>query len=195
MDINREQLMQSVSAQMPPKRWKHTEGVVEAAIVLANTFGADPYKAEIAAILHDVAKYWPAHQMKKIIEENGENIQLLDYDKSIWHAEVGACVAKQQYGIEDEQILHAIRWHTSGRVGMSLLDKVVCVADYIEVGRYFPGVNHIRQLAQHNLDQALLAGLETTILSLLEKKRIIYPLIIMARNDLIKTMHTVEVGK
>ncbi|MDO7905506.1 bis(5'-nucleosyl)-tetraphosphatase (symmetrical) YqeK [Paenibacillus sp. JX-17] len=193
MRYSRDELMAAVSGQMPEKRWKHTLGVMETAVKLAERFGADPAKADLAAILHDVAKYWPVKDMEQVIRDNPElNQDLLNHDKQLWHSEVGALVARRDYGIEDPDILDAIRWHTSGRVGMSLLDKVVCLADYIEPGRDFPGVNNIRELAQHSLEKALIAGFDSTISFLLQQQRVIYPLTVLSRNDLIQ--HLIPTG-
>lgn len=188
MRYSREQLIEAVSSQMPEKRWLHTQGVMETAVQLAHQYGADPEKADLAAILHDVAKYWPVVKLKEVLVENGLNDELLEHDKQLWHAEVGAFVAERDYGITDQEVLNAIRYHTSGRVQMTLLEKIVCLADYMEPGRDFPGVNNIRELAKHSLEEALAAGLDSTISFLLSRKQVIYPLTVLARNDLIKQL-------
>ncbi|WP_405169110.1 bis(5'-nucleosyl)-tetraphosphatase (symmetrical) YqeK [Paenibacillus sp. FSL H3-0286] len=188
MAYSREALIEAVSAQMPDKRWKHTLGVMETSIQLAKQYGADPERAETAAILHDVAKYWPVEIMKEIIEQNQLNLDLLVYDKQMWHSEVGAFVAEKDYGITDPDIINAIRFHTSGREDMSLLEKIVCLADYIEPGRDFPGVDKIREKAQVSLEEGLVAGFDSTISLLLEKRRVIFPLTVLARNDLVRIL-------
>ncbi|MNB88718.1 putative nicotinate-nucleotide adenylyltransferase [compost metagenome] len=188
MAYSREALIEAVSAQMPDKRWKHTLGVMETSIQLAKQYGADPERAETAAILHDVAKYWPVERMKEIIEQNHLNLDLLVYDKQMWHSEVGAFVAEKDYGITDPDIINAIRFHTSGREDMSLLEKIVCLADYIEPGRDFPGVDKIREKAQVSLEEGLVAGFDSTISLLLEKRRVIFPLTVLARNDLVRIL-------
>ncbi|AWV32475.1 bis(5'-nucleosyl)-tetraphosphatase (symmetrical) YqeK [Paenibacillus sp. FSL R7-0048] len=188
MAYSREALIEAVSAQMPDKRWKHTLGVMETSIQLAKQYGADPERAETAAILHDVAKYWPVERMKEIIEQNQLNLDLLVYDKQMWHSEVGAFVAEKDYGITDPDIINAIRFHTSGREDMSLLEKIVCLADYIEPGRDFPGVDKIREKAQVSLEEGLVAGFDSTISLLLEKRRVIFPLTVLARNDLVRIL-------
>lgn len=188
MGYSREELIEAVSSQMPEKRWIHTQGVMETAVELAVKYGASPEKADVAAILHDVAKYWPVLKLKEVLVDNGLNGELLQHDKQLWHAEVGAFVAEHHYGISDSEVLDAIRYHTSGRVGMTLLDKVVCLADYIEPGRDFQGVNNIRELANHSLEEALAAGLDSTISHLISRRQIIYPRTVLARNDLIKQL-------
>ena len=188
MEYNRDKLIEAVSSQMPEKRWIHTLGVMETSVKLAEHYGADPRKADLAAILHDVAKYWPVQKLRDILSENRLNEELLLHDKQLWHAEVGAFVAERDYGVDDPEVLDAIRYHTSGREDMTLLEKVVCLADYIEPGRDFPGVNNLRELANHSLEEALVAGLDSTISLLVSRRQIIYPLTVLARNDLIKQL-------
>jgi predicted HD superfamily hydrolase involved in NAD metabolism len=190
--MNREALMEAVRAQMPERRWAHTLGVMETAVLLAQRFGADADKADLAAILHDVAKYWPTAKMEAIIREEGLPADLLDYDKELWHAPVGAFVAERDYGVTDPEVLDAIRYHTSGRENMTLLDKIVCLADYMEPGRDFPGVHNIRELAEHSVEKALLAGFDSTISYLLAQGKRIYPLTLAARNDLILQVREAE---
>ncbi|AHV96435.1 bis(5'-nucleosyl)-tetraphosphatase (symmetrical) YqeK [Paenibacillus sabinae] len=192
MEFSREALIKSVSAQMPAKRWKHTLGVMETAVKLARKYGGDPERAEKAAILHDVAKYWPVERQREIITQNHLSPELLTYDKQLWHAEVGAFVAQTEYGIEDREVLDAIRYHTSGREGMTLIDKIVCLADYIEPGRDFPGVDRIRKLSKSSLEEGLIAGFDSTISLLLEKRKIVFPLTVMARNDLVRVLEENE---
>lgn len=185
MVYDREQLIGIVSGQMPAKRWKHVEGVMQTAVELARRYGADPVKADLAALLHDLAKFWPVERQEAVIRENGLNTELLDHDKQLLHAEVAAFISQRDYGVDDPEVLDAIRYHTSGRVGMTQMDKIVCLADYIEPGREFPGVERIRELAEVSLEEALLAGFDSTISFLLEKKKAIFPLTVLARNDLI----------
>jgi predicted HD superfamily hydrolase involved in NAD metabolism len=184
--MNREQLMEAVQSQMPSKRWQHTLGVMQTAVQLAEQYGADPVKADLAAILHDVSKYWPIEKLEAIVREQNMPAELLLFDPQLLHAPVGAYVAEMEYGIHDGEVLDAIRYHTSGRERMTLLDKVVCLADYIEPGRDYPTVNEIRKLAESNLNQALIAGFDSTIQFLLQKGKRIFPLTVSARNDLIE---------
>jgi predicted HD superfamily hydrolase involved in NAD metabolism len=184
--MNREQMIEKVKAEMPERRWLHTQGVMETAVILANRFGEDPVRAELAAILHDVAKYWKVDRMEQVIRDQALPPILLQYDKELWHAPVGAWVAEHEYGVTDTEVLDAIRYHTSGRRGMSKLEKIVCLADYMEPGRDFPGVSSIRELSEQDLNQALVAGFNSTISFLLEKGKRIFPLTIEARNGLLE---------
>ena len=184
--MDKQQMIESIRSGMPERRWQHVQGVISTAIVLAKRFGADPDKAELAAILHDLAKYWPVDRMEEAIREEGADLGILSYDKELWHAPAGAYISRRDYGVTDIEVLDAVRYHTSGRAGMTLLDKVVCLADYMEPGRDFPGVDGIRELAENDLDAALRAGFDSTIRFLLEKGKVIYPLTLAARNDLIR---------
>ena len=192
MRMSVEEAMALVEREMPAKRWKHTLGVIDSAVALAERFGGDAEKARVAAILHDVAKFWPVDRQRAAIEEEGApaGLDTLSYDKELWHSHAGAYAAKRDFGVEDEEMLDAIRYHTSGRVGMTKLDKIVCLADYIEPGREFPGVDRLRELAETSLEEALIAGFDGTIRFLLEQGKRIYPLTVLTRNDLINTIRS-----
>lgn len=185
--MDRETMIERVKAEMPERRWRHTEGVMSTAMLLAERYGENPERAELGAILHDVAKFWAIERQANVIRDNGlQPADVLAYDKELWHAIVGAWVAEHDYGVTDIGVLDAIRYHTSGRRGMSKLEKVVWLADYIEPGRDFPGVDAIRALSEEHLEKAILAGLDGTIGFLIAKGKRIYPLTIDARNGLIE---------
>lgn len=183
--MNNSDMAAAVKKQMPAHRWEHTVGVIDTAKKLAVRFGASVEKAALAALLHDVAKYWPAETLKQTLRQHGAD-EWLAYDEPLWHAPVGAIIAREQFGLTDPDVLNAIRYHTSGREQMSQLEKIVCLADVIEPGRNFPGIARIRQLAEHDLNQALIASFDATIRFLIARGKVIIPLTIMARNDLIK---------
>lgn len=190
--MNKEQILNHVRAQMTEKRFLHTLGVMKAARQLAAQYGADEDKAELAAMIHDVAKCWPIKDQAAYIVEHKLDSTLLNYEKELWHAEIGAHYAKAQYGVSDDEICQAIRYHTSGRVGMSLLEKVVWVADYIEPTRTFEGVIKARQLAELSLEKTMLYGLDSTITFLIEKNKIVYPMTMYARNDILMQLNQEE---
>ncbi len=192
--MNREELLSKVKEQMTDHRFLHTLGVASTAVTLAERFGADPQKAELAGLLHDFCKYWEKSKMRGIMErEPSIPADLLDYDKELWHAPVGAIVARQELGIEDQEVLDAIAYHTSGRPGMSRLEKILWLADYIEPGRQFPGVEEIRELAEQHLDFALAQALGNTISFLVKQKKRIYPLTLQTYNDIIYSLATRKV--
>ncbi|WP_251554773.1 bis(5'-nucleosyl)-tetraphosphatase (symmetrical) YqeK [Neobacillus muris] len=184
--MERETALNFVKPQLTEHRYEHTLGVMETAISLAKKYGGHEKKAEIAAIFHDYAKFRPKEEMKQIIIEQNFPQDLLDFNAELWHAPVGAYLTKKEAGITDEEILNAIRYHTSGRPGMTLLEKIVYLADYIEPGRQFPGVEEVRQMAAENLDQALIKAVQNTIMFLMKKNQQVYPETFHTYNDLIR---------
>lgn len=183
--MKREELLQAVKVELTADRFKHTLGVVETAVKLAKQFGADPERAEIAAILHDYCKCWSQETLRLWIVEQQLDHNLLEHSSALWHAFVGAEAVRIRLGVEDEHILNAIRYHTSGRPGMTVLEKVVCLADYIEPGRDFPGVQQVRELAERDLNGALLRSFNNTITFLVQMDQKLFPLTVEARNDLL----------
>jgi len=186
--MERKQALEIVKKQLTEHRYQHTLGVMETAIHLATVYSADVKKAELAAIFHDYAKFRPKDEMKQIILAEGFPTDLLDYNSELWHAPVGAFLVEKEAGITDLEVLEAIRWHTSGRPNMTLLDKVIYVADYIEPGRHFPGVDEVRVLAENNLNHALIKAIQNTILFLMKKNQPIYPDTFQTYNDLVKKL-------
>jgi predicted HD superfamily hydrolase involved in NAD metabolism len=182
---DRERLLAQVRAQMNENRYRHTLGVAQSARALAEKYGADPDKAELAGYVHDYCKCWPTEKMRGYLLRYDMPQEIVNGEKELWHAFVGAVAIQTELGITDPEVLQAVRYHTTGRVGMSLLEKVVCVADYIEPNRSFPGVDRIRQLAAENLDQALAFALGGTISFLIEQKKQVFPLTLFAYNDLV----------
>lgn len=178
--------IQATKNELPLSRWEHTLRVKETAEKLAVREGVDLEKTQIAAILHDYCKFWPDDKMIYWIQNYQLPQDLLNYHKELWHSFVGAEVAKRLFGIEDDEILNAIRYHTTGREQMSKLEKIIWLADYMEPGRQFPGVDEVRALADRSLDQAILKALDNTITFLIERGQKIYPLTIYARNDILE---------
>lgn len=181
----REQLFEAAKQQMSKQRYEHTQRVYETALDLAELYDADLKKTEIAAILHDYAKFRRIDEMEQIISEDPNSPKdVLTSNKELWHAFAGAVLVEREVGITDVEILAAIRYHTTGRKGMSVLEKVIWLADYIEPGRSFPGVIEVREQAKTNLDKALLMGLKNTILFLEQRNTGIHSLTHEAYADL-----------
>ena len=171
----RENLMQAVQMRMSERRFQHVLGVEEAAVALAARFGASEDKASIAALTHDYAKERPDDEMIMIIKEAGFDPELLEYGNPIWHSVVGAYLVEKELGITDPEILQAIRLHTTGAAEMSTLDKIIYVADYIEPGRRFPGVEDARAVALVDLDEAVAFETKHTLAHLIEMETLVYP--------------------
>ncbi|TCJ04240.1 bis(5'-nucleosyl)-tetraphosphatase (symmetrical) YqeK [Cytobacillus praedii] len=183
--MDRNLALLKVKEQLTDHRYTHTLGVMETAIRLARKYGANEKKAELAAIFHDYAKFRPKEEMKQIIMDQKMDARLLQFNSELWHAPVGAFLVHKEAGIEEEEILDAIRFHTSGRVGMTLLEKIIYLADYIEPGRHFPGVEEVREIAEKSLNEALIKSISNTIFFLMKKGQLVFPATFHTYNDLI----------
>lgn len=139
------------------RRYSHSISVSYVAVTLAMVYGGDIDKAMLAGLLHDCAKNIPISEQIEICKNN--NIYLDEYELShtcVIHGKVGAYIAKEFYGIEDDDILNAIYNHVRGRVGMSLLEKIVFIADYIEPERKnITNLDMIRKIAYNNIDETI----------------------------------------
>lgn len=147
---------------LTPKRFAHSLGVRDSAIELAKIFGADVKKAEIAGLLHDNAKDLP-DLLERSYDLEAETDAFERENIGLIHAKLGAETAKCEFGINDREITEAIKWHTIGKEDMSLLEKIVFVADLIEPGRNFPGVDDIRKYAKYDIDKAVLECVKATV--------------------------------
>lgn len=171
---------------LSPKRFRHTQNVVEVAHQLADRFGCDHEQARLAALLHDCAKHLSGQQQLDYAKKHHLNIDsVCQNDPQLLHGPVAAVLASQRYGIKDPAILKAIECHTTGSKNMTTLDKIIYLADYIEKDRCFPGVDSIRQMAESDLDRATIMALTNCICHVAETEALLHQNTIEARNDLI----------
>ena len=144
---------EKLKTMLKPERFVHSLGVRDTAVKMAEIFGADTEKARIAGLLHDNAKNMP-----NMFERCADlEVELDDFERgnpAIVHAKLGAETAKCEFGVCDDEITDAIRWHTLGRVGMTLLEKIIFVADLAEPNRDFADLEHIRALAFSDINKA-----------------------------------------
>lgn len=185
MDIK--EIETDLSNKLSKKRFIHTLGVVNSAIYLARKYGANIEDAHLAALLHDCAKEIPLLEMRDLVADLPCDQDML-HSGALLHGLAGMVLANTQYGVTNPDILEAIRVHTTGKVNMSKLDKIIFLADYIEPNRKFPGVNDIRLAAEQSLDAGVLCGFDMTIRHLIDSGDSIYPLTILSRNDLLRHM-------
>lgn len=165
------------------KRKAHVKGVVDTAEQLAKAYGADPDKARQAALFHDMFRSTPVDVLNMYVRQLGLDKVYLD-NANLAHGPIAAMIMERDYGIQDPDILQAVRYHTTGRAGMSLLEKVLFLADAIEPGREYPGVGQIRELAVRSLDKACLCSMERSITYIRERGLFLHEDTIKARNDL-----------
>lgn len=183
----KEQLYQILKKTLKPKRYLHVTGVIDTAIALCDKYGIDREKAELAALFHDYAKEWTKEESLEFFEREAISLTELELQSpQLWHARVAEKIAQEEYGIGDEDVLNAIRYHTTGRAGMSELEILIALADYIEPSRSYPGVEGLRRAEEDlGMREALLQGLNHTIEYLLKEGQLIHPDTLEARNDLL----------
>lgn len=172
--------------RLSPRRYLHTCGVVKAAQDLAVRYGGDPEQVCVAAWLHDITKECMAQEQLEMCERF--NLALTDLEKrspKLWHAITAAGYARTCLGIDDPMVLDALRYHTTGRANMTVLDKIVYLADYIEVNRNFDGVEQVRALIDEGLDAMMLQAMKQTIEELLKKSAQIHPDTFSCYNQLV----------
>lgn len=187
MDIN--EIREKLKKALTPKRYKHSIGVMETCIILAERYGANTEEAALAGLLHDCARNIGEYDSLKLCVKYGIEIdEISALQPELLHGRLGAKLANMEYCVASEEILEAIEYHTVGKPEMTLLQKIVFLADYIEPGREFPEVEELRKAAYDDLDKALLRALDTTIEYVIGKKRLIHMNTISARNWLLMKM-------
>lgn len=185
MDI--EQIKAELKRDLSEKRYNHSLGVAAEARKLAEKYNVDPDRAYIAGLVHDCAKEVPPQEMEGILKSRyGVTVDSLSrLTPKILHGALGACEAQRRFGIYDPEILDAIKYHTTGKGGMGMLAKIIYIADYIEPNRDFDGVEQLRSLAYKNIDDAIIKGIDDTIIDLVGRGLLLHPDTIHARNDLV----------
>lgn len=182
-----EEMKKELSKRLGEKRYRHSLGVMETAVFLAHRFGVDEKKARLAGLLHDCGREYPNGEL--LSEATRRGIPIGPVERAmplLLHACIGADRARELYGIEDEGILQAICRHTVGGENMTELDKIIWFADMIEPGRAYPEVEKLRRLSRESeLDEMLLEGLTDSILFVAQQGRLLHPMTILARNEIL----------
>lgn len=173
--MTRSELIDHLEKALKDKRFQHVLRVEETAVKLAEQYGVDVEKASIAGLCHDYAKQRPDEDFIAEIKKKGLNPLLLDYGNAIWHGVVGAELIKDELGIWDEDILNAVRHHTTGAPVMTKLEQVIYMADYIEPGRDFTGVKKARVITAANLQAGVAYQTKHTLAYLIENGKPVYP--------------------
>lgn len=158
-------LRKAMEKTLDAKRYEHTLGVAYTAAALAMCYGVNAKQAELAGLLHDCAKCMDNSKKISICKKHNISINEIEYrNPFLLHAKVGSFLAMDKYGVRDKDVINAILNHTTGRPGMTELEKIVYVADYMEPNRkQAPNLAEIRKLAFRDLDGALLKILEDTL--------------------------------
>ena len=172
------EIQKDLKNKLKPARYEHTLGVSDTAQHLAKIHGYDCAKAALAGLLHDCAKCIPSDKKIRLCEKYGLPVSSVEKENpSLLHARLGAYLAHEKYGVKDEEIIYAIESHTTGRPGMSMLEKIVYIADYIEPGRReLPNMADVRQLAFRDIDECLYRILKDSLVYLDSKNITVDPM-------------------
>lgn len=188
-DRIKEDLKKSLSSH----RYTHVLGVAAAARELANRYGCDADTAEVAGLLHDAAKQLPLSEMQALAEKSFPVLPApILANGGLLHGYAAVTIARERYGITDPALLGAVAHHTTGAEQMSTLEKIIFLADYIEVNRDFDGVDDLRQAARRDLDEAVLLGYDSTIRHLLDQGKPIFVGTVVNRNAQIDVVRAAD---
>lgn len=185
-----EEYYKVLRARMNDKRYNHSLNVAKEAAYLAQKYGADVKKAEFAGLLHDITKQTDEIEQLQLISDAGLWLPALELEnKKLWHAVSGMAFLKTRLNIEDEDILNAVRYHTTGRARMSLLEKVVFVADITTADRTSPEAKEIRKVVEEDLDKAVCLTALASMEWLTQRKAVVAPNTLAAYNDNVKAFN------
>lgn len=181
------EIQHQLETTLSEKRYIHSLNVAQEAVKLAGQYGGNADKAYLAGLLHDCAKEIAYEKALQLLEKYGIVVDafLLKRGKLL-HGPLGACMAQSNFGISDPEILDAIWYHTTAKANMGLLTKIIYIADFVEPGRTFEGVQELRTAVyQQGLDAGILLGLDQTIIRLVRMGQAIHPDTVHARNYLL----------
>lgn len=170
-------------------RYNHSLCVAQSAVELAQKYGADPAKALVAGLLHDVTKEAEKAEHFALFKESGMALTELERcNPKLWHAMSGAAYIRLRLNIDDEEILSAVRYHTTARAGMTLLEKIIYIADFISADRVYDDVEVVRELAQKSLEETMLYTQIYSINELIKKKSPVHPDSVACYNDIVSSI-------
>ena len=189
MELNKlNNIEEKLKKMLPDKRVKHSISVSDCAIKLSEIYNCDKEKAKLAGLIHDCAKYFTNEEIEYNVKKFGIDLDPLEENNiALSHSIVGSYIIQDEFNIEDEDVINAVRYHTTGRENMSLLEKIIYIADLIEEGRNFPRVDELRSLAYSGkLDEALLLSFNNTIKFVMDNNQLIHPRTVSARNYILR---------
>ena len=162
--LSKNEIRDDLKKRLDEKRFYHTLGVEHTAACLAMYHGVDVERADLAGLLHDCGKYGSAEKQIGKCEKYGIKLETIEIQTpSLVHAKLGAYYAQKRYGVTDDEILSAILYHTTGKPEMTLLEKIIYLADYIEPTRDFDGVEELRKLAYQDINKCMALGLKMSL--------------------------------
>lgn len=187
-NIDTKQIIEKLNTMLKPKRLEHSINVAKCAIKLSEIYGYDKEKAYLAGLVHDCAKYFTKEQIDSYVEKYNIELDPLEVDNiALSHSIIGSFAIQEVFNIQDMDIINAVRYHTTGRENMSILEKIIFMADMIEERRNFPGVDYLRELSfNKQLDKALITSFNNTIKFVIDNDQLIHPRSVKARNYLMQ---------
>ncbi len=201
IDINNELLNKinnDLRNTLSERRYKHSLGVMEKAEELARIYNIDINKAKLVGLAHDIGKELSDEQMLEYVKENNIEIDNVERENvGLLHAKIGAYICKSKYNFSID-MQDAIKFHTVGNENMDLFAKIIYVADKIEEGRIYKDeekmkeLQTVRELANHDIDEALLYEIDSSIKYTIQKQKLIHPNSILIRNKLLKERRTLK---
>ncbi len=175
-----------IEEHLGEKLYRHSLGVAETAAALAVRYRADRPRAYLAGLLHDYGKAYSREELCRKAELHGLHLDRITLaEKRLLHAPVGAVLLRTELGVTDSAVLAAVACHTTGRARATLLEKVLYLADLIEPGRDFDGVEKLREMALTGLEPALLTAVDQTIGSVIKRGMLLHPRSVQFRNSLL----------
>ncbi len=181
-----EEYKELLKSRLSDYRYNHSLCVAKSAVELAQKYGADPAKALVAGLLHDVTKEAEKAEHFALFEESGMALTELERrNPKLWHAMSGAAYMRLKLNIDDEKILSAVRYHTTARANMSLLEKIIYIADFISADRVYDDVDTVRELAQKSLEETMKYTQCYSINELLKKQSPIHPDSVACYNSIV----------
>ena len=183
--MNRDaEYIEILKERLTEKRFIHSLNVADSSRELARLYGYDEEIAYTAGLIHDCCKDTPSGKQLAYMLENRADLSEIEISTpKLYHAMCGSIYIKKEFGIENEDMINAVRYHTTGRKGMSLLEKIVFIADFISAERDYDGVEIMREKAAKSLDEAIVEGLGFTIKDLIDRERVVHPDTVDAYNE------------
>lgn len=174
--LDKIKIIASLRARLTDDRFLHSLNVADMAKELAQIHGEHTDTAYLAGLVHDCTKNTPPQVQEDIIREGGIRLSALEQSsKKLWHAISGSVFIQTEYGIDNPAIISAVRYHTTGKADMSLLERIIYTADFVSIERNYPGVERIRDLAKNDLDAAVYEGAAFTVKKLTDAGLPVHP--------------------
>lgn len=177
-------LKDNVSAE----RLVHTLGAEDFAIELAHLHGQNEQQASLAALLHDCAKGLSLQDQQQLAMEYG-GVDVKDWPR-LWHAQAGAILAQRVFGVTDESVIRAIAMHAPAQCGWDMLGKIIYLADHLEKGRQFDGVEALREVAKHDIMEGVIQVINNDLAFLQKQGKEVHPQLLLAQKTYLKGMST-----